>query len=135
MTKFISQAVKKKPFFLRDILLLVSIIITNLAMGCPFKYLFGIACPGCGMTRAAIALLSFDFQAAVHFHPLVFTLPIVAIIYLLRNHIPKKLLMFLIILFFIALLTVYIYRLNTGSDITAFDFHHGAVYRLFENTK
>lgn len=35
---------------------------------CPARYFFGIPCPGCGLTRAFIAILSFDIDAAVEYH-------------------------------------------------------------------
>lgn len=38
---------------------------------CPFALCTGTACPGCGMTRAASALIRGDFGAAVTLHPLV----------------------------------------------------------------
>jgi len=41
---------------------------------CPLASSFGIPCPGCGLTRATLALLHGDVQAALHFHPLVFVL-------------------------------------------------------------
>jgi hypothetical protein len=34
----------------------------------------GIPCPGCGLTRATLALLRGDVASALHFHPLVFVL-------------------------------------------------------------
>lgn len=34
----------------------------------------GIPCPGCGLTRATLALLRGDVALAYHFHPLVFVL-------------------------------------------------------------
>jgi hypothetical protein len=37
---------------------------------CPTALLFGIPCPGCGLTRATIAMLHGDFGAALRFHPL-----------------------------------------------------------------
>ena len=39
---------------------------------CPLAGIFGIPCPGCGLTRASLAALRGDFGAALHFHPLVF---------------------------------------------------------------
>jgi hypothetical protein len=41
---------------------------------CPTALFFGIPCPGCGLTRATLALLQGDVAAAHHFHPLVFVL-------------------------------------------------------------
>jgi hypothetical protein len=41
---------------------------------CPTALLFGIPCPGCGLTRATLALISGDIARALDFHPLVFVL-------------------------------------------------------------
>lgn len=38
---------------------------------CPVAGTFGIPCPGCGLTRATLALLHGDVRSALHFHPLV----------------------------------------------------------------
>lgn len=41
---------------------------------CPMAGSLGIPCPGCGLTRATLALLHGDVQAALRFHPLVWLL-------------------------------------------------------------
>ena len=41
---------------------------------CPLAGSFGIPCPGCGLTRATLALLHGDVRGATHFHPLVLLL-------------------------------------------------------------
>ena len=38
---------------------------------CPFALVTGTACPGCGLTRAAAALVQGDIGTAMAFHPLV----------------------------------------------------------------
>lgn len=38
---------------------------------CPYRNLFGVACPGCGMSRATAHLLDGNVGAAMTYHPLV----------------------------------------------------------------
>ncbi len=38
---------------------------------CPFLQMTGLACPGCGGTRAVKALLAGEILESIHFHPLV----------------------------------------------------------------
>jgi hypothetical protein len=37
---------------------------------CPTRLFFGLPCPGCGLTRATLALLRFDWAGVWRFHPL-----------------------------------------------------------------
>jgi hypothetical protein len=41
---------------------------------CPVALLARVPCPGCGMTRATLALFRGDVSTALHFHPLVFVI-------------------------------------------------------------
>lgn len=43
---------------------------TRYLFSCPFRGLTGIPCPGCGTTRAALALAQFDFLGALVRFPL-----------------------------------------------------------------
>ena len=47
---------------------------------CPFRYLTGILCPGCGMTRAFVALMDFDPTTAFLLNP--FSIPLFVFILL-----------------------------------------------------
>lgn len=44
-------------------------------IGCPFRFLLGVPCPGCGITRACQAVLHLDFAGAFYYHPLFWLLP------------------------------------------------------------
>ena len=52
---------------------------------CPLHELTGLHCPGCGMTRATLALLHGQFLAALHFNALyVLALPVAAVVSFVR---------------------------------------------------
>ena len=54
---------------------------------CPIKALTGVSCPGCGMTRAWLAMMRGDLHSAFHYHPL-FLLPAFALlVFIYRKHI------------------------------------------------
>ena len=98
---------------------------------CPFKAIFTIPCPGCGMTRAAFSLLKLDFASAFYFNPLVFTMPFFGILGLIFRKDRKKLKIIVSILC-IALLALYVYRMVTGSapDVVYFDPEKGMIYKF-----
>lgn len=48
-----------------------------LDIGCVFRAITGVPCPGCGMTRAWLEALHLDFYAALAYHPLFWCVPIV----------------------------------------------------------
>ena len=43
---------------------------------CPYRICLGVACPGCGMSRALVALLGGDVAGSLSLHPLA---PLVAV--------------------------------------------------------
>jgi Protein of unknown function (DUF2752) len=91
---------------------------------CPFALTTGLACPGCGMTRAASALVRADVGTAVALHPLI---PAVALLattgwawYLLRRAgrvqpMSNRVLNGILIGTALALVAVWVARLATGT--------------------
>ncbi|WP_237579104.1 DUF2752 domain-containing protein [Candidatus Enterococcus willemsii] len=52
---------------------------------CLFRWITGIPCPGCGMTRSFLHLLSGQIDEAFYYHPLFWLVPILFGIVLLRK--------------------------------------------------
>ena len=84
--------------------------------GCPFRFFFGISCPGCGMTRALLAALHLDFAAALSFHPLFFLLPLFLLGYYLDPWIDWSRHTFLFIFGIVLFVGVYLIRLLVLHD-------------------
>ena len=51
---------------------------------CFFKLTTGIPCPACGMSRAVFALSKGDFQLGWHWHPLVYLLPLILVLLIVK---------------------------------------------------
>ena len=45
---------------------------STIRIPCVFHLVTGLDCPGCGMTRASVAVLHFDFAKAWHYNKLLF---------------------------------------------------------------
>ena len=52
---------------------------------CPIHQAFGILCPGCGGTRALLALLHGDLPAAWHLNPLLLSLTPLLVVYAIQT--------------------------------------------------
>lgn len=61
---------------------------TNNIELCIFKHLFGVPCPGCGMTRAFIHFFQFDLKGAFYYHPLFWLVPLIFGIIVFRKKVP-----------------------------------------------
>lgn len=48
--------------------------VTNLGIPCVFHEVTGLFCPGCGITRALVSLLSLDLMQSFRYHPLIYIL-------------------------------------------------------------
>lgn len=93
----------------------ILILYVILDLGCPFRRLFGFPCPGCGMSRAWLAALRFDFRAAFAYHPMFWCVPVLMLYVLVdfdlfRRKWIGRLLLWLI---FTGLILCYLLRLVT----------------------
>ncbi len=82
------------PYFKKLLLILVFAVIVMLLyifkIPCVFRALSGIPCPACGMTRACLSFLRLDFAAALEYHSLFWTLPLIAVFFLLDGNVFKR---------------------------------------------
>ena len=78
---------KKKIGFLTAIaaLIVLGVLVMTGIYRCPFKMLFKIPCPLCGMTRALKCAVQFKMREAFAYHPLWPLVPAVFLIETLRQ--------------------------------------------------
>lgn len=101
---------------------------------CPFHYLFGIPCPGCGMTRALFSVILLRFGKAFYYHPGIFLIIPGFLLwcadYFKFISLKPKTKKVLLTLGIAALILIYFVRLFTGSDIVSVDLKSGLIYRI-----
>lgn len=128
---------KHKDFIcLVGTIVFIYIIFDFVGIGCPIKFVTGISCLGCGMTRAWLSVLKFDFAAAFHFHPLFLLPPIAVIVYFLKSKINLKIYKIIMLTMVIAFITIYLYRLLfTEGDVVVFEPDNNIIFRLLRHER
>ena len=127
VTLYSSDSMFKKAFSLfkkdfldnRDNVIIAILVIATLDLSlgtvCASKLLIGFPCPFCGLTRAGLELLTFDFVAAWNFNPLIYYVVALAFLWCLHRYfhlIPKWLLTILLIGLVLVSIPLYAYRFN-----------------------
>ena len=107
------------------------VILESFGVTCPIKYITGISCAGCGMSRAWIALLHFNIHEAFMYHPLFFLPPVVVIFMLLKPKINIKFYKIFMFTMAGAFVIVYLYRMFIGTgDIVVFEPQNNILFRI-----
>ncbi len=121
----------KSPITLFLVVVLFYAGLFAVGITCPIKFLSGVSCPGCGMSRACFSVLRLDFEAAFYYNPLWCILPIVAPI-LAWSHWKKKTRVLEITVSVSAalLFIVWLYRIIfLDTTVVVFDPTNGAIVR------
>lgn len=124
----------KKQILIIIISLFILILLSLLGLyRCPFKYIFGIPCPLCGMTRAFISLLKLDISKAFYYHafwPVIVVLFILYFIFLFKNIKINKKMVFVLDVIGILNLVYYFYRLFFLPGVLHIDFENSILYKI-----
>ena len=124
---------KGAPAAILAVLLLYTVFYF-VGIGCPIKYVTGISCGGCGMTRAYLSLLHLDFAGAFHYHPLFFLPPVFLLLVVLKSRISSSLYKVLMFTIIGAFLIIYLLRLFDPTDtVVVFSPGKGLIYRISDN--
>ena len=100
-------------------------------IGCPIKFLTGVSCAGCGMTRAYLSLLKLDFASAWYYHPLFVLPPIALLLWRFKKKIPAKIYRLSMFTIIGAFLIMYLIRLlDPENTVVVFEPKKGLIYRL-----
>ena len=118
-------------------ILLVSVILVPLyaiaghfGMSCPIKFITGISCAGCGMTRAWKSVMHGNLADAMYFHPLFWMTPIGFLWFILKDIINRRLYNIVMWIMIAAFLVVYIYRMIIPGDIVVCKPTDGLVLKI-----
>lgn len=124
----------KKQILIIIISLFILILLSLLGLyRCPFRYIFGIPCPLCGMTRAFISLLKLDIGKAFYYHafwPVIVVLFILYFIFLFKNIKINKKMVFVLDIIGILNLAYYFYRLFFLPGVLHIDFENSILYKI-----
>ena len=100
----------------------------SIGITCPIKFITGISCAGCGMSRAWLAFLQLDMAKAFAYHPLFWLVPITVLCKSKINIKIYKIIIFTIIIMFAI---VYICRLIwSGDDVVVFEPQNNILFRI-----
>lgn len=102
-------------------------------IGCPIKFLTGVSCAGCGMTRAWICLFHLDIKGAFYYHPLFFLPIIYFFLFLFKDKVSHKIFKCAIIMGIVLFTAVYIFRLlNPDDTVVNINIKSGFIYKFFK---
>ena len=104
---------------------------------CPLRYIFGVPCPLCGMSRALYSLVTLDLDKAFYYHALwpvvVVGIPTAVILKIRKVDIKRYQINLICIILGIVVIGYYIYRHIVGSPVVQVDFGNSLIYRVYSH--
>ncbi len=109
-----------------------ALLLTALGIVMFIREISGISCAGCGMTRAILYAVCFQFDKAFYYHPLFWVLPFGGFYFLYREKIPTKFQKSIEWITVICFGAVYLTRLFfSDHQVVSFDMEKGLMIRLW----
>ena len=104
---------------------------------CPIKFITGISCPGCGMSRACLHAIKLDLSTAFNYHPMWITIPFFAFFLIFfkwkKNNIAFSV---TVGIFAVSMIVVYMWRLFfLPQSIVVFEPEKSVFAKLFRAIK
>lgn len=104
-----------------------------LGIGCPIKFVTGISCMGCGMTRAWLSVLRLDLKSAFYYHPAFWLPPPVLLLLYIKNKKNIKYYKFFMFTAITIFVIIYIVRLIwSDGDIVVFQPENNILSRTIQ---
>lgn len=129
-----SKRLSKIIIFLFLFFILILIVLKQYQ--CPIKFVFGLSCPTCGITRAILSALQLDFTKAFYYHmfwPIVVVGLIAYTLYKLKIlKVNRNQMIMILCIICIANLVYYFYRLFNNSEIVYFAFNESLIYKVYK---
>ncbi len=69
---------------------MIVLIAREFGITCIFKNFLGFECPGCGMTRACLSALRFDFNTAYSYHRMFWSTPVLILYFIFEGRLFKN---------------------------------------------
>ena len=111
-------------------------VFTMSGIGCPIKFVTGISCLGCGMTRAWLSLLRLDVASAFQYHPLFALPPVAAIMYRMKPKTSIHIYRAVMLTIVLAFIMIHAYRLVCADKtIVTFEPGNNILFRILGHKK
>lgn len=115
------------------IVIFIYLVFCFFVTGCPIRFMTGIPCPGCGMTRAVTSALHLDFAEAFRFHPLFPLAPFLILYMIFEDVVPRRASRVFAVFFAVSFIFVYIFRVFfVKSPILSIDIESGFIVKLIK---
>lgn len=119
----------KRKLILIGLCFVAIVLLSVFRIGCPLRFITGITCMGCGMTRAVTSLFQMKFADAFYYHPCVFLIPFFCCYSFCSKAVQKH----IIVAGTIVFVLIYLCRLYHGNAIVEWHLEEGLIYKILFN--